>query len=286
MISRRSFIKNISLCSLLIATGNTKDGLAYISPEYYTNNEWPEHYNPVHICVVNVGEIGLQVGRNLPKGVCPFPYSHGSNNVIQFNPMVMGFSALLDQMHVVFLVGSFHDKDFWIARELVLESGAELVITITPNEFNSIFEAPAIPGLKESIISLPKNGFILSAANTINDVSSLLLFPIIIGIDLADIRDVFKNSYGSAFSIESSLKNSVEASKRLVQMNTASINWANRLHAILSYTTLDCTLEEIMSIGDSIHLACNNDAELIWGCSDNKHLTTRFRLTVLPVMGQ
>jgi len=279
MISRRSFMKNVSLCSLLLATGNVTQGLTYITPEYGIN----EYETPLNLCVVNVGETGLRVGQRLPRGVCSFPSSHNSNNVIQFNPMQVGISAFLDQMHAVFLVGSPTDKDFFIARNVILSSKSKLIITLIPDEFNS-FSSPVVPGSKESIITLPKNTFTLSATNVIIDISSIILFPIVVGIDYADIKYVLQNTRGIAFSTETSLKNSVNASQRLIQINTSHIKRANGFLVILSYTTLDFTMQELTNIGDMFHAVCGDDVDLAWGCSDNKHIPTHFRLTILPVM--
>ncbi|SLM30821.1 exported hypothetical protein [Desulfamplus magnetovallimortis] len=283
MISRRNFIKNVSLCSLLLATGNVTQGLTYITPEYGINKY---ETSLLHLCVINVGETGLQVGQRLPKDACSSTSSNNSNNVIQFNPMQVGISAFLDQMDAVFLVGSPTDKDFFIAREVILGSESGLIITLIPDEFNS-FTSPLVPGSNESIITLPKDTFTLSATNVIIDISSIILFPIIVGIDYADIKYVLQNTRGIAFSTENSLKNSVYDSQRLIQINTPYIKRSDGCLFILSYTTMDFTLQDITDISDTVHAACDDDTEIMWGVVDNKHLknlNNHFRLTVLPVI--
>ena len=279
MISRRSFIKNVSLCSLLLVTGNIRTGLTYTSPKFGIQDHTYE--KPIHICVFTVGETGLKVGKNLPRGVCSSPSSHNSKNVIQFNPMQVGLSGFLAKMDLIFILGSSTDKDFWIARELALESKARLIITLIPDEFGS-FKSPTVPGLNESIISL--QNFTLSAVTVIEDISSILLFSIIIGIDYMDIKEVLKNSYGIAFSIQSSLKKSLEASQRLINRYSSDIKKANGFLVILSYTTPDFTLEEIGNILDALQNMCNDDSQIILGCAYNKHISTHFRLTIVPVI--
>lgn len=292
MITRRSFIKNVSLSTLLLATGTATKGLSYTVPNYKLDShediyyEWGQDCMPSSICVVTVGEIGLAISINLPKEFCSNPYTPNSNTVIQFDPTQKDISVLLDQMDVIFLVGSFLEKDFFIARDVILQSAAKLVITITSNEFDSPFKTAKTQDSKEAIISLPTSSFISSATTTIIDVSSILIIPILVGIDFADITDALQNSKGTAFSVASSYQKSVETSKRLTHIQSTNLKEANSILAILSYSNPDLiTLDDITKIGDEISFNSNNNLNsFCWGCSYNKQLPSLFRLTILPVI--
>jgi hypothetical protein len=157
---------------LLIATGNVRQGLSYISPVLDNNNNFiiPEHINN-RICFMGIGETGLQIGRSLSKGLYRLPAdiiqhddqqgSYKNQNpieILKFNPYQQAFNALLEKKDLVFLSGSLEDENLWIARDLILKTGTRLLINIIPsNPDIDITNAASFPRPEESFTSMDEN---------------------------------------------------------------------------------------------------------------------------------
>jgi hypothetical protein len=296
-LPRRNFIKKLSLCTLLIATGNVRQGLSYISPVLDKNNNFiiPEHINN-RICFMGIGETGLQIGRSLSKGLYRLPAdmiphddqkgSYKNENPIktlQFNPYQQGFNALLEKRDLVFLSGSLEDENLWIARDLILKTGTRLLINIIPsNPDIDITKAASIPRPNESFISMDENDFTQSAINVVRDICSLLLLPNIICIDFVDIKEALEGTYSRAFYVESPLDRSIDRFRSFVLRNKHFLMNADTFCLALSYDYRTApTLGDMTKISDELYKNSKKDADFMCSCTNVQRLNTEFRATLL-----
>jgi hypothetical protein len=295
-LTRRKLIRNLGLCTILMATGNVRQGLSYISPLLDQNHSLivPESH-AIRICFMGTGETGLEIGIALSKGLYRLPgdtVNHGQNcpvnnciDIFQFDCHQKKITSLLEQCDLIFLVGSLKDKEFRLARNLMLSTGAKLVININPYEPDiNIGKASTIPVSNESFIIVDKTAFKLTALNVVRDICSLLLLPTLICIDFADIREALSGSYGNAGYVEGTIVSGIDRFRKFILRNKQVIMNADAfcLSIAVDYRT-DPTLDYLTRISDELYVNCKDDAAFMWSCSNVQSLDTEFRATLLSV---
>jgi|GEM_PF-2226943 len=294
--SRRTFIRNIGFCSILMATGNVHKGLSYVTPELFEGHSGIE---PVcgyrRICYFGVGETGLNIGNALkheilnpiPRGTAHFnnnTLTNGPFDIIQFTPNEIQINALLSEYELIFLAGSLSDKHYWIARDLALNTGAYLVITIVPSDPGMNLCASIKPHAKEALIFIDKMDFKPITVNIIRDISSLFTLPTLVCIDLADIKSALAGSTCTGGFVESQLSHSNDVFEKFIVRNKFSIMNSLALCFIISYDyRVDCTLEHMSHIADLAYDDINDNAEIVWSCTNVQRLYTEFRVTFVWV---
>jgi hypothetical protein len=295
-LPRRKFLKNLSLCTLLLATGNVRQGLSYISPvRDHNNNFITPKTGDSPICFMGIGEIGLKIGGFLSKGLNSLPNKGHYNyqtplydntiKILQFNLYQKGLTALLEKKDLVFLTGSLEDENFWIARDLILNTGTKLLINIIPSYPDTdIIKAANIVRPDESFINIDENDFTQTAINVVRDVSSLLLLPTLICIDFADIKEALEVSSGKALYNESPIEQSIERYRTFVLRNKHLLMKADAFCLALScdYRN-DLTLDHLTRMSDELYRNSKKDAAIIWSCTDVQRLNNDFRATLLSV---
>jgi hypothetical protein len=166
-VSRRKFIKSIGLFTILAATGNIHDGLSFFpsrlniqdkrqSPLSEANSfTLPE--NSAKNLFIGVGNPGLRIGKALQSGPKTIDALAGQPVILQhFSPDNNQINGFISEAQIVFLVGSMKDRDFWIARGLILSHDIFLLYTIAIEDGNPLLSAQCFPvNEKEGCIFSP-----------------------------------------------------------------------------------------------------------------------------------
>jgi hypothetical protein len=296
-VSRRKFIKSIGLFTILAATGNIHDGLSFFpsrlniqdkrqSPLSEANSfTLPE--NSAKNLFIGVGNPGLRIGKALQSGPKTIDALAGQPVILQhFSPDNNQINGFISEAQIVFLVGSMKDRDFWIARGLILSHDIFLLYTIAIEDGNPLLSAQCFPvNEKEGCIFIPERHYEHQAILTVHTLLSMSTIPGPICFDVNDIKSTIGSKSGYMVHTVSSYKNSLSAFKQTISICKAHIkNSSSLLLHIMYDENIDCTLEDLTNISDETYNCCNSDAELVWTCTDSLKLNADFRATLFISM--
>ncbi len=296
-IQRRTFLKKMGLCTILLTAGNIREGIAYITSGFNHPGLTQPSSVVDQICFVGVGALGLRTSRPLAKGLYRVPYSPSSNDrnsfvensigILEFDPCRQGVYSFVENKDLIFLIGSFADRDFWIARDLILSANPKLLVNIIPSSFEPTVSKPILtPRANESFLFADNKSFIPSAIYVVRDICSILFLRNLICIDFIDVRNVMSGSFARAFCIESAMDASIEQYKSLVFENKHYLNQADTLLTIISYDhKAPSTMEHVQMFGDQL-LNCikQEPEEILFAMNIDQILSTDLRATLLAAI--
>ncbi|MBF0231482.1 MAG: hypothetical protein HQK65_00390 [Desulfamplus sp.] len=314
-ITRRQFLSDMSICGVILATANAGNGLAYISPAFDENSALEEiprkgffsyadiKWIPPRICYIGTGKTGLHIGKilrhkdgmyRLPKDIESYQKERIDNlsfNIMQFTPDEKGIMALLSECHLTFLAGSLEDREFWYARDLILNTlnkDTGLLITIVPDNAQlNIMNTHTMPAASETFLSIEQETFIPTAINIVRDTCNMLIFPYHGCIIFEDIIEYCRNTIGGCFTFETSKQNRIKLFDALILKYKYQIDRANNFLLIDSY---DCKvsfdIDDFMQDIDNIlySRAIDEDGiELLYGTTMGLRqiLNSEFRRTLI-----
>ncbi|EMS78426.1 FtsZ/tubulin family protein [Desulfotignum phosphitoxidans] len=277
IITRRKFIKTIGLCTVLTAIGDINDGFSFFPYPLNSGDKRtescisPDHENTIKHIYIGVGETGSKVGKallaktqkiNIPE-IHPLP-------VQQFNPKNNEINTLITDSHFVFLVGSMKDKDFWIARELILSHPIFLLYTIIIDDENPRLLKEGFKVHKnEGCVFVPKKNYEYTAALNVYSLFSMVMMPNIVGYDVMDGKVIMSGKSGYMVHTAGSYKNSRDIFKKTLCCCEHDIQTASGILLHLMYhETIDYTLDDLTALSDMIYEKLSEDAEIAWNCTE------------------
>lgn len=309
-LTRRDFLKEFGVVSLLCMTPSTTNGLLFCLPmvkDHATPSDALAKsgsapllfYSPpvksqavlfhdFRACVVGTGIASKKLGFKLSKigghnMTCNQNRPKPRLDIFSFHPANIVFNHHLKDRDLIFLTGSVEDRNFWIARKLILSANPYLLMTLVrvcPE--TSVMKMPFIPGENECWINLPSDGFGEMALNIIRDVYSSIVVTGLIGLDFTDIHDIVSEARGVGFFIESPLSSHVSRFKELVRRNVKTFVKANGAYVVFSYDHREnLNLNDISDMTNTLTRTMRKDANIILGLDTNRTLATNFRATVL-----
>jgi len=282
VITRRKFIKSIGFCTVLTAIGDINIGFSFFPYHLNSGNKRtescisPDHENTIKHIYIGVGETGSKVGKallakiqktNIPE-VTPLP-------IQQFNPKNNEINTLIAESHFVFLVGSMKDKDFWIAREIILSHSIFLLYTIIIDDENPRLLKEGFKVHKtEGCVFVPKKDYEYMAALTVFSLFSMVMMPNIVCYDVMDGKVIMSGKSGYMVHTAGSYKNSRDIFKKTLCCCEHDIRTASGILLHLMYhKTIDYTLDDLTALSDMIYEKLSEDVELTWNCTEG-HFNT------------
>jgi len=195
IISRRKFIKSLGLCTILTATGNIHEGLSFVPSYLNTTNQIPCQSSEPNDCVlpanigknlfIGFGEAGHRVGSalQLKTGKINMP-GRNSVSIQQFSPKNNEINGLITNADFVFLVGSMKDRDFWIARDLILSHNIFLLYTIIIDDSDPKLSTNNFHvNDNEGCVFIPGKNYEHPAVLTVHSLFSMLMMPGMVCVD-------------------------------------------------------------------------------------------------------
>ena len=164
-VTRREFIKGVGGFGTLCVTG-----LPWPSSQVVIQLETPCH-GDVGARFIGVGEVGCRLGHAL----CRYPSLARLFNLLQEIPR--------RRLELVFLAGQADDPTFCLARKRILSGNPYLLFTFVDGQFSPQ------PKANEAVVRLEAHD-LNRAVQSILHVSSIVMIPGYIGVDLADILTV------------------------------------------------------------------------------------------------
>jgi len=277
VITRRKFIKSIGFCTVLTAIGDIQEGLSFFPYHLNSGNKRtescksPDHENTIKHIYIGVGETGSKVGKALlakiqktnTLEVTPLP-------IQQFNPQNNEINTLIADSHFVFLVGSMKDKNFWVARELILSHPIFLLYTIIIDHDNPRLWKEGFKVHKnEGCVFVPKKNYEYIAALNVFSLFSMVMMPNIVGYDVIDGKVILSGKSGYMVHTAGSYKNSRDMFKKTLFCCEHDIQTASGILLHLMYhKTIDYTLDDLTTLSDMIYEKLSEDAEIAWNCTE------------------
>ncbi len=293
IISRRKFIKSLGLCTILTATGNIHEGLSFVPSYRNTTNPIPCQSSEPDACellantgknlFIGVGEPGYRVGRALQSKTGKInTASRSSVSIQQFSPKNNEINGLITNADFIFLVGSIKDRDFWIARDLILSHNIFLLYTIIIDDSDPKLSANSFQvNDNEGCVFIPGKKYEHPAVLTVHSLFSMLMMPGMVCVDGSDIKSVISGQCGYMVHTISSYKNSLSAFKKTICICRAHIKTASCILLHIMYDEIiDYTLEDMTLISDAVDDCCSTDTELLWTCTEPLNLGSDFRTTL------
>jgi len=296
-VSRRKFIKNVGLCTILVATGNIHDALSFFPPQLNIQNKQqsplsepngstpPE--NIIKILLITVGNKGFKIAKALQSGTKPIDVLAGKPAIIQqFSPNNNLINGFISEAQIVFLIGSMKDRDFWIARELINCHDLFMSCTIAIEDGNHLLAAQNFPvNEQEACILIPEKHYEHQAILTIHSLFSMLMIPSRVGLDFADVKSTVSGKSGVMVHTVSSYKDSLNAFKQTIGTYKAHIkNSSGLLLNIIYNDNIDFTLHDLSNISEEVHNYCHSDADIVWGLTECLKLGADFRASLFISM--
>jgi len=298
-ISRRKFIKSIGLCTILTATGNIHDGLSFVPSHLNIQNEkqrlssvpngFTHPENTDRNLFIGVGNPGLKISNALQTRTNAIgAFTDESISIQQFSPNNNQINGFISEAQIIFLIGSMKDKDFWIARELILSHNIFLLYTIVIEDKNPLLSAHSFPvNEKEGCIFISEKHYEQQAVLTIHSLFSMLMVPGLVGIDGNDIKSTVGGKSGFMVHTVSSYVNSFSAFKQTIWTYKTLIKSSSSLLLHIMYDEkIDCTMDDLTNISDTLHYGCSSDTEVLWACTDALKIGVDFRATLFISVNQ
>lgn len=290
IITRRSFIKSIGLCTVFTTMGDINEGLSFFPYHFSTDNQrtgsyvWIQNENTAKHIYIGVGEPGFKVEKALlariqKAGILeedPLP-------IQQFSPENHELNGFIANSHVVFLVGSIKDKEFWAARELILSHPIALLNTIIVAEENPKILAKSFKVHEnEGCIFVQGKNYQDMAALNVFSLFSMLMMPGHVGYNFADHTSVMSGKSGYMVHTESSYQDSRKEFEKTVCFYKRDIVVASGILLNMMYNeTISYTLDDMGAISDMVYKNSSDDTELIWNCSEEpRNLGVEFRASM------
>ena len=296
-VSRRKFIKNIGLFTILAATGNIHDALSFFPSQLNIQNKQqsplsePNGFtfpkNSAKILFIAVGNKGFRIAETLQAGTKPIDVLAGKPAIIKhFSPNSSQIDGLISEVQCVFLVGSMKDGDFWIARELINYHDLFLSCTIAIEDGDTLSAAQNFPVHEQEVcVFIPEKYYEHQAVLTIHSLFSMFMMPSLVSLDFADVKSTVSRKSGVMVHTVSSYENSLIAFKQTIDIYKAHIkNSTGLLLNIMYDDKIDCTLTHLINVTDEINSYCHSEANLVWTCTGGLKIDADFRASLFISM--
>jgi hypothetical protein len=175
------------------------------------------------------------------------------------------------------------DKDFWVARELILSHPIFLLYTIIIDDDNPRLWKESFKVHKnEGCVFVPKKNFEHLAALNVFSLFSMVMMPGIIGYDAMDGKVILSGKSGYMVHAAGSYKNSRDMFKKTLCCCEHDIQTASGILLHLMYhETIDYTLDDLTALSDMIYEKLSEDAEITWNCTEgNFNAGVEFRASM------
>ncbi len=289
IISRKTFVKSIGLCTALTAMGNIHEGFYFIPSHLDIENQLTKSgvcaysENTVKNLYLGVGDPGLKVGQALLDRTQKINITCGNAFPIQqFNPGNNQINGLIADANFVFLVGSIKDRDFWTARELILSHNIFLLYTVIIDDGNPRLSAKGFKVNKnEGCVFIPEKNYENPAALAVHSLFSMLMMPGMVCVDGSDIKNVIGGQGGYMVHTACSYKDSHDVFKKTICICKPHIQTANCILFHIMYDEIiDYTLDDMTVLVDTVDECCSYDTEILWTSTEPLNLGADFRASL------
>jgi hypothetical protein len=289
--SRLKPIKNIGLCTILVATENMFDELSFFPSQLNVQNKrqspLSEANDSAEILIIAVGNKGLKVAKALQFKTKPIDVLTGKPVIIQhFSPNNNQIDGLISEVVHVLLVGSMKDRDFWTARKLIACHDLSMSCTIAIEDGNPILAVQNFPANEQEVcVIIPEKHYVHQSVLILHSLLSMFLMPSITGLDFSDVKSIVSRKSGVMLHAVSSYEKSISAFKQTIDPYKAHIKNSKGLLLNIMYgEDTEFTLTHLTDIVDETYNCCHSKETLVWTCTPNLKLDADFRATLFISM--